>query len=185
MQSVEEIKQQLEKTAGCDLPVWDCTETKQIIQCPNTYRTDFYGVWQYKPQCLKCGRIGKAKSQRPTPNGLRIISLDEAKAFEQEKRQARKRLWGVYSDAHDRAIAEEKAQWRAAYENYLKTPQWFKKRDRVLKRDKQLCQACLIHPATQVHHLSYKFLGDEPLFHLTSVCSNCHERLHRKENNNA
>jgi 5-methylcytosine-specific restriction endonuclease McrA len=31
--------------------------------------------------------------------------------------------------------------------------------------------------ATQVHHLTYRHLGNEPLFELMAICRDCHEQL--------
>ena len=67
------------------------------------------------------------------------------------------------------------------YEKYMSSEAWKQKRLLVLKRDNYTCQArmngCTMK-AQHVHHVSYKFLGDEPLWDLQSVCVNCHRRIH-------
>lgn len=64
------------------------------------------------------------------------------------------------------------------YRQYLESADWATMRNRVLERDKHLCQGCLRERATQVHHLSYKNLRREFAFELISVCDTCHERIH-------
>jgi len=71
--------------------------------------------------------------------------------------------------------------WRNEYDDYLNSENWRNKRAIVLKRDKYLCQGCFVNKATQVHHLSYKNVGDELLFQLISICDVCHEKCHEKE----
>lgn len=68
-------------------------------------------------------------------------------------------------------------EWQAAYQSYLNSEKWQKKRELVFKRDDHTCQACLESPAEEVHHLTYEHVGDEPLFDLQSVCSPCHRRI--------
>lgn len=73
---------------------------------------------------------------------------------------------------------QEQAEYKARYYAYLQSAEWAKKRAYVLERDKFLCQICLSARATQAHHLSYNMVFNEPAFHLTSVCKECHERIH-------
>ena len=76
----------------------------------------------------------------------------------------------------------EQEEWWRRYEIYLKSEVWENKRMAVLKRDRRLCQSCLVNLATQVHHLKYPSnaddLGSEPACDLISVCRECHERIH-------
>ncbi len=68
----------------------------------------------------------------------------------------------------------------ARYQAYLASEKWGIIRRRVLDRDKGLCQGCLQDKATEVHHRTYQNLFDEFAFELISLCSACHERLHRQ-----
>ena len=63
------------------------------------------------------------------------------------------------------------------YKNYLRSDQWKEKRLLVLKRDKHICQSCMVSKAQDVHHLTYQFIYNEPLFTLVSVCRPCHEAI--------
>ena len=80
----------------------------------------------------------------------------------------------LYEQAHK--------QWLKAYDAYLKSPEWKRKSELVIKRAKQLCEGCLTRKAIQVHHLSYEHVGEEFLFELVAVCTVCHERLHQDSN---
>lgn len=63
------------------------------------------------------------------------------------------------------------------YHDYLRSPAWRDKRERVLRRDGYMCQSCLSNPATQVHHMTYKYGRFTPLFLLQSVCDHCHDEI--------
>lgn len=64
--------------------------------------------------------------------------------------------------------------WQEQYKIYLASDRWRRKRELVLSRDDHLCQSCYQARAEEVHHLTYKHVGLEPLFDLTSVCPSCH-----------
>lgn len=63
------------------------------------------------------------------------------------------------------------------YGAYLSSPQWFARRERVLKRDGYLCVDCG-KIANHVHHLHYATLGRERLSDLVSLCGACHKARH-------
>lgn len=76
-------------------------------------------------------------------------------------------------------------------DEFYKSKQWLKKRKKILRRDKYLCQECKRYhrhtadgnpvPAELVHHIKpyelYPELGlrDE---NLVSLCSSCHNKKH-------
>jgi hypothetical protein len=61
------------------------------------------------------------------------------------------------------------AQRRQDYEEYLKTAVWASLRERVLKRDRYVCQGCGVAQARDIHHLTYDRLFCEMLFDLVAV----------------
>ncbi len=71
-------------------------------------------------------------------------------------------------------ISEREIWFRDEYNPYLKSEKWNNKRLLVLKRDNYLCQACLTRKATEIHHLTYRHVFNEPLFELVSICEPCH-----------
>jgi len=77
---------------------------------------------------------------------------------------------------------DEKQSWsadrKAKYASYLASPRWRAKREAVMERDAHVCQACLQDGATEVHHLTYAHIFDEPLFDLVAICAPCHRRIH-------
>lgn len=65
----------------------------------------------------------------------------------------------------------------STYEEYLKSPEWEKIRDKILMRHPTCC--CCDRVASQVHHYSYDLpvmlgLLNELLF---SICDKCHEEI--------
>jgi hypothetical protein len=66
----------------------------------------------------------------------------------------------------------------AEYQTYLNSSRWKDKRDKVFSRDGYICQKCNQNKASQVHHLTYERIFNEPLQDLLSVCAKCHEEIH-------
>ena len=72
----------------------------------------------------------------------------------------------------------EQRRWWERYSAYLQTAEWQTLRARVLDRCQRVCEGCGERPAADVHHLSYRHVGQEFLFELVGLCRECHERLH-------
>ena len=61
---------------------------------------------------------------------------------------------------------------------YMKSDKWSAKRELVLKRDCYKCCSCNNTSNLEVHHLTYKRLGNERLKDLAVVCRTCHQKIH-------
>ena len=147
--------------------------------CPHAQREMRYsivsnGVKQYREQCLDCGELSNfvKKSDPRVMLATDIQPVDEAL-----RAQKRQEHWERLRQEQVARQEQYQHAWWQSYNAYLATPLWQQKRQLALKRDAFLCQACRMNKATQVHHLSYDHLGDEPLFELTSICKPCHDRL--------
>lgn len=74
----------------------------------------------------------------------------------------------------------ERKHWY--HEEYLKSEWWAKMREERLKFDGYKCAWCGCKETKDnplnVHHLSYDYLGCENVEDLTTLCRDCHERLH-------
>jgi hypothetical protein len=80
-------------------------------------------------------------------------------------------------NASKRYLAKKPKQEMGDYDWYIGSNTWKLKRQRVLERDNYKCQSCLQNEASEVHHLTYSHLSNEPLFELVSVCKACHEAI--------
>ena len=69
-------------------------------------------------------------------------------------------------------------KWKVAYAAFLQSPEWKAKREAVLKRSLYQCEECLTAPAEEVHHTTYVYGTDAPLFALRALCRACHARIH-------
>ena len=65
-----------------------------------------------------------------------------------------------------------------AYEWYLGSEFWQAKRQQALERAGYICEDCHIRPATEVHHLTYERIFDEPATDLRALCRLCHAKQH-------
>jgi 5-methylcytosine-specific restriction endonuclease McrA len=125
-------------------------------------------------QCLRCGdmcgqyikKVNWPEHRPPWDNNL-AHSLDEPR-----------RLAEIA--VHQKHLAIQCEEDRR-YELYLQSPEWRRRRQRVLERDNYRCQGCGEQRATQVHHRTYQHIYREFLFELISLCDDCHGRLHDNE----
>lgn len=74
--------------------------------------------------------------------------------------------------------------------SFYKSPQWLRKREKILRRDSYLCRECKRYgkttQANTVHHIYPR--EDYPEYSLTnenllSVCGNCHNEFHDRNTN--
>jgi len=135
------------------------------------------GVTVYVRQCLHCGS-NRGAVAKASPEVMRLADIPE---WDQGIVDAWHNQRSTYYDRRRReneATIPGSAEWWKQYNEYLSSPAWNKKRAIVLERDHYTCQGCFQARATQVHHLSYKHVGNELLFELVSVCDACHHKIH-------
>lgn len=130
---------------------------------------------QYVMQCNRCkARVGNAIPYRKLTHWQR----KNAPPFDSDGRSAMRDELSHQYQLHRETFNSE--AWWEAYNEYLDSPEWKNKRARVLARDNDKCterrKGCT-ERATEVHHLTYDNVGNEPLEDLTSVCHNCHEQI--------
>jgi hypothetical protein len=115
-------------------------------------------------QCLGCGMlVGGNVAYRMANEHTPDADLDALKRHDMRCTEAR---------------AQARAERRAAYVNYMQSPEWRDRRARVLKRAGGMCEGCLQDRATQIHHTTYAHFGDELMFELLALCRRCHEKIH-------
>lgn len=132
------------------------------------------GSMQVVRQCVRCGRptSGPTKQSVLVEAGVVIADLP---LFD---RDLQDRWYAVHRASRDAERQDRNRQWWADYDRYLASPAWGDRRARVMARDSYLCQGCLEHTATEVHHLTYARAGNELLFDLIALCADCHGRAH-------
>ena len=64
-----------------------------------------------------------------------------------------------------------------AYEKYMASPAWRRKRDQVIEHNKGKCAWCGAE-GKQVHHKTYDNIGRELLSELEMLCGKCHKEEH-------
>ena len=72
---------------------------------------------------------------------------------------------------------------RWEYADYIKSPQWERKRRHILERCDRACQGCGqsgIGISLDVHHLNYDRLGAEEVGDLIALCRACHKIAHEE-----
>lgn len=160
---------------GDELRPKECEHTREELR----QRTQTNGVVIAGLQCLDCGRW---RSVKKPPDFASLPVFDESISENWER--ARSEEWQEWYDRLQQkrldAVAEKNQAWWDWYTRYLESDEWKQRRIKVLTRDGHICQAqleCDGATATQVHHLTYAHVGNEPLFDLRSVCTACHETI--------
>ena len=94
----------------------------------------------------------------------------------------------------DEALVVDKAEdewWRdriiwgeriggSAYENYLRSRKWAVTRALAVHRANRMCQVCGERYYLEVHHKTYKRLGNEEPDDLIVLCRSCHAKVHER-----
>ena len=133
------------------------------------------GTTQFRKQCTQCGKGLPAISARALSRQERNLAPE----FDRNLQNAvRIDAWNQW-----RASAEYNRQenWLDWYNGYLASSVWSRRRAAVLDRSRGICEACRKARATNVHHLTYKHVGAEPLYELVAACSSCHQQIHGQE----
>lgn len=132
------------------------------------------GDWMLKMQCFECGQhSGKTYKFELIGGKNNLISVP---IFDEEKLR---QFYDGQIMERNKIYQSELDEKRKEYYAYLQTDKWRNKRGKVLSRDNNTCQACLTNKASDVHHLTYKHIYNEPLFDLVAICRPCHEKIHQ------
>ena len=67
---------------------------------------------------------------------------------------------------------------KAEYQGYLHSDHWKSKRNEALTHFKHRCVICHSKAKLQVHHLTYKNIGNESIRELIVACGDCHKLIH-------
>lgn len=149
-------------------------EVKTLYHCDHQHDRLVYiiqsnGAIQYKRQCQDC--------YQDTTLFLSHKKLSRADKASAVPRDDERKTAHFQSYLNERRRLQQEAFWKL-YAEYLASPEWAARRHAVLDRDGDRCQlkhrGCT-RKATQVHHLTYANVGNEPLEDLVSICVHCHE----------
>ena len=138
------------------------------------------GTIAYWSQCTRCGQAKgsavKADKAQKIHGDKEIPLYDEdlKKSWQHAREVEYSGVMGKYEDKHE----YKQAQFFKWYSEYLKSDEWFAKRTKVLLRSQGICEGCRDRDAAEVHHVSYRNVGDEFLFELVALCLECHDRFH-------
>lgn len=169
------------------------TSIDQCCQYPQLHKVKYIisnGTIQVRNQCVNCGYLdGKSIGGLTQAERESLPIMDEVrKAQRQENYETASHSF--YNEVRrlrqvrfEKDREENSSEWWQQYNAYLRSDAWSRKRNLVLKRDQYRCQSCLTGLATQVHHKSYSFVdfkGNEPCFDLISICTPCHDLIHKK-----
>ena len=67
------------------------------------------------------------------------------------------------------------------YDEYLKSPEWLRRRERRLFNDGYRCMMCGSAKNLNVHHITYDHVYNEPMEDLVTLCNRCHSIIHSDE----
>jgi hypothetical protein len=140
-------------------------------ECPHPtlerrQRTHANGVVVHGDQCLTCGHWSE--------NGIKKDrALTDLPWYDEKLRHS-------FRDQGGFKTTRLGADW---YHVYLQSPEWKRRRRMIMERSGGVCEARIVcdgSSSVAVHHLSYRYLGFEPLWDLAAVCDECHSFIHGK-----
>ena len=134
------------------------------------------GATNYYIQCVTSGKRGSAVAKSKLTEAERR-EADRHKINLEQSREAASRMYDDFAIQRRDAEEQRRRAWWYAYDEYLNSAEWARRRAAVLERDNRICQACLKAPAVQVHHTTYRHVFHEPLFDLVAVCIGCHDKI--------
>lgn len=120
---------------------------------------------------LQCGTCGRGRC-------LRLSLCRNLDALPEWDPEIADEAWEANRVAWEAEKQQKRDERKEAYDSYIGSNRWSKKRAKVLLRAGGVCECCGEARADQVHHTTYIHLGDEPLWELRAVCRCCHERIH-------
>lgn len=150
--------------------VW-IAEYNKLCGCKNVLPAYFDSAWGRDTylQCQDCG-VSRIQPFDVLPPNAVPYNIKAHQAFEKKR-----------SDSWVRELVRrdsESSKRKKGYTAYLGTPEWQATREKILKRDKYICQGCLTAAATEVHHTTYAHVRNELAFELVSLCHACHKKVH-------
>jgi HNH endonuclease len=66
----------------------------------------------------------------------------------------------------------------AEYAAYMQSPEWRRRRATILRQHGRRCQECGARGPLDVHHVTYRDLGNERPWQLAALCPDCHRKAH-------
>ena len=159
-----------------EVKLGDCCHNPNVIQIHTQFCNDTIHKRNF---CKNCYKIFKAQKKVV---GEKLFYLDKNRSdiarelYYTYKSAFSKRKYQIFENA--RKLKQD--NWYDKYEAYINSDTWKEKRKTILARDNYICQICKTNKAVQVHHLTYKRMGNEQDFDLVSVCLPCHELEHHK-----
>ena len=157
-----------------------CGHSSSQLRLKRVSKTGSTGI---RRQCLECGEAFETIAKALVPRageGLPRFDEDLARCQQDARNAYRQRLWSLVGElAQQRRDAADMSWWQE-HDAYLRSPAWAQRRRAVLERDRYRCQARVdgcTGAAEQVHHKTYRYWKNEPLWDLISVCVHCHELL--------
>jgi len=143
-------------------------------------------------QCIDCGHHLKdiAKSKVKNMSNLSAFDVDIKKnqysihaIWRSKKADQEKLAKENFLKQRNEDLKNGKYNFKtnSTFNTYYNSTEWKNTRIRILERDSHLCQACG-EDARCVHHIVYDRLGKENDLDLMSLCTDCHNEVHRRQN---
>lgn len=131
-----------------------------------------------RKQCKTCGKIESKFYPKDIVENLETLPEANLELHNEISYKGVHDLYSRYLKKKDSILKESQfSEFISEHSAYLQSSDWKRKRLLVLKRDNCICQGCLEAKATEVHHKSYRYWKNEPLFDLISVCKKCHDNI--------
>lgn len=184
----EQFKKEYVQTNPLPLQSPTCEHVNQILTL-RVYKNSDAIV----SQCIDCGNHVKAIPKNQITFDYKVLPLfDESLKKRQQENYTiwLRNYFEVSKNA--RILFNQQLQFdlkngkyhfkiHDTFGTYYDSLEWSNTRIRILEKDAYTCQACNKN-ANCVHHITYTNLGKENDLELISLCTNCHQEVHKRQN---
>ena len=139
------------------------------------------GTKHFVLQCLVCGsQVRPLRRDEIAERQDAMVNRGFDEDLQRQYQEERRREIDHWRARRDQIRQHRADLWWNRYNAYLDSTEWQERRQRRLQLDNFQCQARMVGctgRASDVHHLTYDHVFDEPLFDLISVCRMCHDKI--------
>ncbi len=150
-----------------------------VLLAANPHKFGPGKVHVFKDGKTRCGKTRENTPGKVVQGTLEAVTCKGCLTYLQSdrERERKDREWQQRRAEWEAERQRKNERWWRDYDEYLQTPEWRRRRDRVMYRAGTVCEGCLEQEAVMVHHLTYERVRHEMLFDLVAICRDCHGEL--------
>jgi len=148
-------------------------DTNKFVKCIYTNNTE-----HIREQCQFCGKL-HSKSYKK--NNFNLTKVPYMSKFLKLKYTVNTiKVSKIKNVLYEYQAKHQERQWNYYFNTYLKSDEWYHKRQLIMEYYNWTCQECGAE-AKDLHHITYDNIFKEKFEDLQPLCRNCHTKKHNDE----